>query len=114
MTKSAKPAQQPAVGKARRAVPTKLVEATGSAYGYPLLIKNLLHTARRHAPDQEIVYRDVLRYDYRTLEQRIGRLANGLASLRPPGERSACWTGTATAIWSATSPSPAWARCCTW
>jgi fatty-acyl-CoA synthase len=81
MTESAKYLQQPAVGKDRRAVPTKVVEATRSAYGYPLLIKNLLHTPLCHAPDQEIVYRDVLRYDYRTLEQRIGRLANGLASL---------------------------------
>src|SRR5689334_2121508 len=73
--------QNQADGKARPAGPAKPIGATGSAYGYPLLIKHLLHTPLRHAPDQEIVYRDVLRYDYRTLEQRIGRLANGLASL---------------------------------
>ena len=59
----------------------RITEAAPSAYGYPLLIKHLLLTPLRHAPDQEIVYRDLVRYDYRTLAQRIGRLANGLASL---------------------------------
>jgi fatty-acyl-CoA synthase len=58
-----------------------LIERTPSAYGYPLLIKHLLHTPLAHAPDQEIVYRDLVRYDYRTLRERIGRLAGGLASL---------------------------------
>ena len=32
-------------------------------------------------PDQEIVYRDLLRYDYRTLRERISRLANMLTGL---------------------------------
>src|SRR5262249_39164789 len=54
---------------------------TPSAYGYPLLIKHLLHTALATAPNQEIVYRDVKRYDYRTLRQRIGRLAGALSRL---------------------------------
>jgi fatty-acyl-CoA synthase len=58
-----------------------LIERTPSAYGYPLLVKHLLHTALATAPDQEIVYRDVKRYDYRTLRQRIGRLASTLALL---------------------------------
>ncbi len=58
-----------------------LIEATPSAYGYPLLIKHLLHTPLAHAPDQEIVYRDLKRYDYRTLRRRIGQLASGLESL---------------------------------
>ncbi len=62
-------------------LPTRLIEAASSAYGYPLLIKHLLHSALRNAPGQEIVYRDVLRYDYRTLMHRMGRLANGLAQL---------------------------------
>ena len=31
-----------------------------------------------YAPDQEIVYRDESRYTYRTLNERIGRLANAL------------------------------------
>jgi len=73
--------QQRTVAKAHRAVPTKSIEGTPSAYGYPLLIKHLLHQPLRQAPDQEIVYRDVLRYDYRTLGQRIRRLANGLATV---------------------------------
>src|SRR5215468_11477235 len=58
-----------------------LIERTTSAYGYPLLVKHLLHTALATAPGQEIVYRDLTRYDYRTLRQRIGRLATGLARL---------------------------------
>jgi fatty-acyl-CoA synthase len=60
---------------------TSIQELTPAAYAYPLLIKQLLHTPLRQAPDQEIVYRDVMRYDYRTFKERIGRLANGLAGL---------------------------------
>ena len=78
---SGKSLARDAAGKAHQAAPTKPIESTPSAYSYPLLIKHLLHTPLRHAPDQEIVYRDLVRYDYRTLAQRIGRLANGLASL---------------------------------
>jgi fatty-acyl-CoA synthase len=58
-----------------------LIEHTPSAYDYPLLIKHLLHTPLATAPDQEIVYRNLTRYTYRTLRQRIGRLAMGLAAL---------------------------------
>jgi fatty-acyl-CoA synthase len=58
-----------------------LIEHTPSAYQYPLLIKHLLHTPLAHAAQQEIVYRDLQRFDYRTLFERIGRLASGLASL---------------------------------
>jgi fatty-acyl-CoA synthase len=54
---------------------------TPSAYAYPLLVKHLLHTALATAPTQEIVYRDVKRYDYRALRERIGRLASALARL---------------------------------
>ncbi len=60
---------------------TNLIERTASAYSYPLLIKHLLHTALVHAPEQEIVYRDACRYSYRTLNERIQRLAAGLAGL---------------------------------
>jgi acyl-CoA synthetase (AMP-forming)/AMP-acid ligase II len=58
-----------------------LIEGTPSAYGYPLLVKHLLHTPLAHAPEQEIVYRDLERYDYRTLRHRIGQLASGLEGL---------------------------------
>lgn len=59
----------------------KLVEPTPSAYGYPLLIKHLLRTPLAHASRQEIVYRELKRFDYTTLVQRIGSLANALATL---------------------------------
>jgi fatty-acyl-CoA synthase len=62
-------------------MPGKLIEQTPSAYSYPLLIKHLLHAPLAHSPNQEIVYRDVLRYTYRDFAARIGRLANGLAGL---------------------------------
>jgi fatty-acyl-CoA synthase len=58
-----------------------LIQHTPSAYDYPLLIKHLLHTPLATSPDQEIVYRNMSRYTYRTLRQRIGRLASGLAGL---------------------------------
>ncbi|QTA87614.1 fatty acid--CoA ligase [Desulfonema magnum] len=50
----------------------------GEHYDYPLIIKKLLNTPLIYAPDQEIIYRDKLRYTYRDLKDRIHRLANGL------------------------------------
>jgi len=58
-----------------------LIERTASAYTYPLLIKNLLACPVVNNPDQEIVYRDQQRFDYRTLRERICRLANVLTGL---------------------------------
>ncbi|SDO68682.1 fatty acid--CoA ligase [Afipia sp. GAS231] len=60
-------------------MPDSLIEWTPSAYKYPLLIKQLLHAPMLHALDREIVYRDVGRYTYRDLKERIGRLATALA-----------------------------------
>ena len=57
------------------------VKITPSAYTYPLLIKQLLHTPMATAADQEIVYRDSHRQTYRDLFARIGRLANMLSGL---------------------------------
>jgi fatty-acyl-CoA synthase len=57
-----------------------LIEHTPSAYQYPLLIKHLLHAPMTQSADQEIVYRDLSRYTYRELRERIGRLASGLTS----------------------------------
>jgi fatty-acyl-CoA synthase len=54
---------------------------TPSAYAYPLLIKHLLHTPLAQAPNQEIVYRGQKRLTYRTLGERIARLASGLSGL---------------------------------
>ena len=62
-------------------MPVKIIESTPSAYAYPLLIKQLLHTPLATAPEQEISYQGKVRYSYRTLRQRIGRLASGLAGL---------------------------------
>ena len=58
-----------------------LIERTASAYTYPLLVKNLLAYPVVDNPGQEIVYRDLLRYDYSTLHERIARLANLLTGL---------------------------------
>ena len=58
-----------------------LIEVSPSAYQYPLLIKHLLHYPMVHAPDQEIVYRDLRRHSYRTFRERIGRLASGLTDI---------------------------------
>jgi fatty-acyl-CoA synthase len=51
------------------------------AYHYPLLLKQLWHTPLAQAADQEIVYRDMKRFTFRELRERVGRLASGLASL---------------------------------
>lgn len=60
---------------------TRLIDPTPSAYSYPLLIKQLLHTPILYAPEQEIVYRDQHRMTYRDLYSRINRLASALAGL---------------------------------
>ncbi len=62
-------------------MPVKLVQSTPAAYRYPLLIKQLLLTPLAIAPAQEITYQGKLRYTYRTLNERIGRLANVLTGL---------------------------------
>ena len=59
----------------------KLIEATESAYQYPLLIKQLLKPALIHSPNQEIVYKDKVRYNYTTLSKRVAQLANFLGDL---------------------------------
>ncbi|MBI5570468.1 MAG: fatty acid--CoA ligase [Desulfomonile tiedjei] len=56
----------------------RIIEVSPSAYTYPLIVKQLLHTPMAYAPDQEIVYRDQLRYTYRDLSNRINRLASAL------------------------------------
>ena len=52
-----------------------------SAYSYPLLIRHLWHTPLNNNPQQQIVSGDTLRYDYRRLRERVGRLAAALAEL---------------------------------
>ncbi len=60
---------------------TRLIAPTPDAYNYPLLIKNLLDTPIIYSPDQEIVYRDQMRYDYKTFGQRVKQLAAMLEKL---------------------------------
>ena len=55
--------------------------APGECYKYQLLIKHLLEMPRFFAPNQEIVYRDKVRFTYTTLFERINRLSDGLEKL---------------------------------
>ncbi len=61
----------------------RLIQVAKSAYQYPLLFKQLWHTPLLHAADQEIVYRDLKRFTYRQIEERIGRLASALDKIYP-------------------------------
>ncbi|SIO23378.1 fatty-acyl-CoA synthase [Bradyrhizobium erythrophlei] len=58
----------------------RLIQVTKSAYQYPLIFKQLWHTPRVQAPDQEIVYRDLRRFTYLQIRERIGRLASALSN----------------------------------
>ena len=58
-----------------------LIQRTASAYTYPLLIKNMFLAPVVDNPDQEIVYRDQLRYSYRDMRRRVCRLANAQTAL---------------------------------
>ncbi|WP_263262698.1 fatty acid--CoA ligase [Pseudomonas sp. RIT-PI-S] len=57
---------------------TRIIPPTPGAYAFPLLIKRLLMSGSRYEQAREIVYRDQLRYSYKTLGERIARLANVL------------------------------------
>lgn len=57
---------------------TKIIKPAANAFDYPLLIKSLLLSGQRYEADREIVYRDQVRYNYLTLNERIRRLANVL------------------------------------
>lgn len=57
---------------------TRLIAPADHAYQAPLLIKRLLLSGIRYERTREIVYRDQVRYNYATLNERIARLANVL------------------------------------
>lgn len=59
-------------------VNTKILPAAENAYQYPLLIKQLLLSGPRYAPDQEIVYANRSKYTYTDLLERVHRLAHAL------------------------------------
>src|SRR5258707_4089876 len=58
----------------------RLIQSTKSAYQCPLIFKQLWHTPRVQAPDQEVVYRDLKRFSYLQIKERIGRLASALSN----------------------------------
>lgn len=60
---------------------TKILTATDEAFAYPLLIKRILNDSLKYNPKNEIVYRDISRYDYFELNKRIRKLANVLETL---------------------------------
>ena len=70
------PMQRPAPN-----VTGRTIAAAESAYQYPLIIKHLWHAPLLQAPDQQIVYRDLRRFTYRELRERVGRLASALAGI---------------------------------
>jgi fatty-acyl-CoA synthase len=53
----------------------------GNKYGFQLTIKELLNGPRLSAGNQEIVYRNKMRYTYNDLFERINRLGNALSGL---------------------------------
>lgn len=59
---------------------TRVIPPAENAYQYPLLIKNLLLSGVRYERDREIIYRDLVRYSYPTLIERVARLANVLTA----------------------------------
>ncbi len=61
-------------------MPARKIEKTPSAYSFPLLIKHMLRFPLTFNPDQEIIYRDKVRYTYRDFGERVSRLANMLRS----------------------------------
>src|ERR1700752_4674304 len=54
----------------------RLIQTAKSAYQFPLIFKQLWNTPRVQAADQEIVYRDLRRFTYIEIRERIGRLAS--------------------------------------
>ena len=60
---------------------TKILPKSQNVYEYPLLIKRILEQSLKYEPNNEIVYRDVMRYNYFDLNSRVRKLANALRRL---------------------------------
>ena len=60
---------------------TESQDVTTEAYHYPLLVHQLWHAPLTHSPEQEIVYADRVRFTYRQLRERVGRLGTLLRGL---------------------------------
>lgn len=62
----------------------------GSPHRFQLTVDHILKAGVSFAPDKEIVYRDLVRYNYRTLLERVNRLAGVLDGLGvKPGDKVA-------------------------
>lgn len=60
---------------------TKILPKSKNTYEYPLLIKRILEQSLKYEPKNEIVYRDITRYNYFDLNIRVRKLANVLTKL---------------------------------
>lgn len=58
-----------------------LIVRTQSAYSYPLIIKNMFLAPIVDNPDQEIIYRGLLRFTYKEFRTRVRKLANALTDM---------------------------------
>ncbi len=54
----------------------KKIAKADNAFAYPLLIKSLLNYSTMLTPENEIVYRDKVRYNYFEFNKRVRKLAN--------------------------------------
>ena len=59
----------------------KKIAPAPNAFQYPLLIKSLLSYSLVLAPEREIIYRDIIRYNYHELNRRVRKFANLLQRL---------------------------------
>lgn len=57
---------------------TCIIPRVTNSYETPLLIKSILKQSLYYEPDNEILYRDIFRMNYRTLNRRIAQLAHAL------------------------------------
>ena len=57
------------------------IQQSPSAYGYPLLIKNILLSPYAYNPNQEIVFKDSVRITYSKFRERVARLASALIDM---------------------------------
>jgi fatty-acyl-CoA synthase len=61
-------------------VTVRLIQGAESAYRFPLLMKHIWNAPLLQARDQQVVYRDVKRFTYGEIWERINRLASALAA----------------------------------
>ncbi|HEY5750290.1 MAG TPA: fatty acid--CoA ligase [Chryseolinea sp.] len=59
----------------------KKLPPAANAHAFPLLIKSLLAYSLVLEPEREIVYKDLVRYNYHTFNERVRRLSNVLDGL---------------------------------